>query len=123
MSVQSFEQPLVSRVTGCAKREPFAWVNSESRAFLARLDWIFGAGELEPLPRESVDAFVDARFDGALEQVGFEPMFRPDPAKLEATRWFEEEVRAGKQTDFFHKRPTTYTKKAKAITADDLFSA
>ena len=31
------------------------------------------------------------------------------------------EVLAGKHTDFFHKRPTTYTKKAKAITADDLF--
>ena len=87
----------------------------------AILDWIFEAGELDFLPRKSIDAFVDARFDGALEQAGFAPIFRPDPAELEATRWFEEEVLAGKHTDFFHKRPTTYTKKAKAITADDLF--
>ena len=95
----------------------------DARAAEAKiLDWIFEAGELDFLPRESVDAFVDARFDGALQQAGFTPLFRPDPARLEATRWFEEEVLAGKHTDFFHKRPTTYTKKAKAITADDLFS-
>ncbi len=86
------------------------------------LDWIFEAGELDFLPRRSVDSFVDARFDTALELAGFQAIFRADPADLEPTRWFEEEVLAGKHTDFFHKRPTTYTKKAKAITADDLFS-
>lgn len=85
------------------------------------LDWILEAGELEFLPRRHVDAFVDARFDGALELAGLEPVFGPDPAELEGTRWFEEEVLAGKHTDFFHKRPTTYTRKAKAITGDDLF--
>ena len=85
------------------------------------LDWIFEAGELDFLPRHRVDAFVDARFDGALEAVGLEPAFRPDPAELAPTRWFEEEVLAGKHTDFFHKRPTTYARKTKAITGDDLF--
>jgi len=85
------------------------------------LDWIFEAGELEFLPRKRVDAFLDARFNGALEAVGIAPVFAPDPHELEATAWFEEEVLAGKQIDFFHKRPTAYSKKTKAITGDDLF--
>lgn len=85
------------------------------------LDWVFEAGELEFLPREHVDAFVDDRFNGALRLAGLRPIFEPDPAALEATGWFEEEVLAGKHTDFFHKRPTTYSRKTKAITGDDLF--
>lgn len=88
----------------------------------AILDWIFEAGELDFLPRARVDAFVDARFDGAMEAAGLEPLFRPDEADLSPTSWFEEEVLAGKHTDFFHKRPTTYTRKTKAITGDDLFT-
>jgi len=86
------------------------------------LDWIFEAGELEFLPRSHVDAFVDDRFNGALQQAGLAPLFEPDQAALEATGWFEEEVLAGKHTDFFHKRPTAYSRKTKAITGDDLFA-
>lgn len=115
------------------KRENPAWfdeafyehVRTACREALAAeraiLDWIFEAGELDFLPRERVDAFVQHRFDASLEAIGLEPLFAPDPAILEATLWFEEELLAGKHVDFFHKRPTTYTKKAKAITGDDLF--
>lgn len=86
------------------------------------LDWIFEAGELEFLPREVIDAFVDDRFNTALSMAGLEPVFMPDRRLLEQTSWFEEEVLAGKHTDFFHKRPTTYSRKTKAITGDDLFA-
>ena len=86
------------------------------------LDWIFEAGELEFLPRATIDAFVDDRFNTALTMAGLEPLFTPDAELLQESSWFEEEVLAGKHTDFFHKRPTTYSRKTKAITGDDLFA-
>lgn len=86
------------------------------------LDWIFEAGELEFLPRAAIDAFVDDRFNTALRMAGLQPMFTPDPHLLQETVWFEEEVLSGKHTDFFHKRPTTYSRKTKAITGADLFA-
>ncbi|MCO5173504.1 MAG: ribonucleotide-diphosphate reductase subunit beta [Trueperaceae bacterium] len=85
------------------------------------LDWIFEAGELDFLPRAVVDAYVEQRFDDSLAAIDMAPLFEPDAALVAQTRWFDEEVVAGKHYDFFHKRPTTYTKKAKSITSDDLF--
>lgn len=85
------------------------------------LDWIFEDGEIDLLPKDVVEAFLQNRFNAALESVGMAPLFQPDAAALETTMWFEEEVVAGKQYDFFHKRPTAYSKKTKAITGDDLF--
>lgn len=85
------------------------------------LDWIFEAGELDFLPRPVMDAYLQQRFNQSLEAVGVAPVFTPDEALVAETRWFEEEVLAGKHYDFFHKRPTNYTKKTKPITSDDLF--
>jgi ribonucleoside-diphosphate reductase beta chain len=85
------------------------------------LDWIFEDGEIDLLPKAVIEAFLENRFNAALESVGMAPLFESDAAALETTMWFEEEVVAGKQYDFFHKRPTAYSKKTKAITGDDLF--
>ncbi|MCB0744514.1 MAG: ribonucleotide reductase, partial [Ignavibacteriae bacterium] len=35
--------------------------------------------------------------------------------------WFDEEIIGTKDNDFFNKRGTTYSKKQKSITANDLF--
>lgn len=85
------------------------------------LDWILEAGDLEFLPRSVIDAFVMHRFDAAMEAVDMAPIFEPDQTLVEESRWFDEEVLAGKHYDFFHKRPTAYSKKTKSITSDDLF--
>jgi ribonucleoside-diphosphate reductase beta chain len=87
----------------------------------AILDWIFEEGELDFLPKATVEAFIQHRFNASLQSVSMEPLWHPDPNALESTRWFEEEVVAGKHYDFFHKRPTTYSRKTKSITGDDLF--
>lgn len=87
----------------------------------AVLDWILEEGELEFLPRNVIDAFVEDRFDKALTEVELAPLFRPDPELVSLSRWFDEEAFAGKHYDFFHKRPTAYSKKTKSITSDDLF--
>lgn len=96
------------------------------QAFLAEcsiLDWIFEAGELDFLPKKQIHAFVQARFNAALQAVGYAPLWQVEAGLLEATLWFEEELIAGKHVDFFHKRPTSYAKKSHSITADDLFAA
>ena len=67
-----------------------------------------------------MDAYLQQRFNQSLEAVGVAPVFEPDQALVAETRWFEEEVLAGKHYDFFHKRPTNYAKKTKPITSDDL---
>jgi ribonucleoside-diphosphate reductase beta chain len=89
----------------------------------AILEWIFEAGELDFLPKAQIIAFIQQRFNAALQQVGYQPLWQVDAALLEPTLWFEEELIAGKHVDFFHKRPTSYSKKTRSITADDLFAA
>lgn len=85
------------------------------------LDWIFEAGELEFLPKADVVAFLEDRYDRALEAVGYGPEFRPSGDALARVAWFDEEMLAGKHVDFFHKRPTAYAKKAQAFSAGELF--
>ena len=85
------------------------------------LDWIFEAGELDFLPLADVRAFLEGRYDHALEAVGYRPEFRPPADALARVAWFDEETLAGKHVDFFHKRPTAYAKKARAFSAGELF--
>lgn len=85
------------------------------------LDWIFEAGELDFLPVVDVMAFLEDRYDRALEAVGFLPEFEPPADALARVAWFDEETLAGKHVDFFHKRPTAYAKKGKAFGPGDLF--
>jgi len=85
------------------------------------LDWIFGAGELDFLPREQVDAFLKDRFNQSLEHVGVEPMFETDDDLLDETRWFDEDIMMTKDNDFFSKRSTTYNKHTQSVTAKEMF--
>ncbi|ADI13248.1 ribonucleotide-diphosphate reductase subunit beta [Truepera radiovictrix] len=98
-----------------------ACVDAE-RAERAILRWICEAGALPFLPLAQLEAFMQARFNGALVALGEAPLWEVDPALLAPTRWFEEELLSSKQVDFFHKRPTAYAKKTRPITADDLFA-
>jgi ribonucleoside-diphosphate reductase beta chain len=90
-------------------------------AELGILEWIFEAGELDFLPRRTIEAYLQHRFNASLHAVGMGPLWEPDHRSVAATLWFEEESVASKHYDFFHKRPTAYARKTKAITGDDLF--
>lgn len=85
------------------------------------LDWIFEAGDLSFLSQATLRAFIQNRFNESLAMIGAAPIFAPDPVELEKLAWFEEEIHAPVNTDFFHKKPVTYSKKVQAITAGDLF--
>lgn len=87
----------------------------------ALLDWILEEGELDFLPRVTIENFIKNRLNNSLKAVGFKPIFEVDEKEVEKTDWFDDEIVASSHKDFFHKRSTNYTKRAKAITANDLF--
>ena len=48
-------------------------------------------------------------------------IFPVDEELLKSTKWFNIEITATKEGDFFYKKQIDYNKKSKAITEDDLF--
>lgn len=85
------------------------------------VDWIFEKGELDFLPKAVVIEFIKQRFNNSLESIGVQKIFDTDPALLEKSEWFYDEVIATKHGDFFNKKSINYNKKSKSITGDDLF--
>jgi ribonucleoside-diphosphate reductase beta chain len=85
------------------------------------LDWIFETGELEFLPKITIEHFIMNRFNNSLAKIGMARLFDVDETLLERTKWFDIEVTSTKEGDFFYKKSIDYSKKQKAITEDDLF--
>ena len=85
------------------------------------LNWIFEKGELEFLSKETIKNFIMNRFNNSLKKIGMNSYFDVDESLLEQTHWFNVEVTATKEGDFFYKKQIDYNKKSKSITEDDLF--
>lgn len=85
------------------------------------IDWIFEQGELDFLPKDVLKEFIKQRFNESIAMIGGKPVFEVDPKKIEQLKWFDEEIHAEVNTDFFNKKPTSYSKKVQAITESDLF--
>ena len=85
------------------------------------LDWIFEKGELEFLNKETIQHFIMNRFNNSLRKIGMKSLFEVDLDLLNQTHWFDVEITATKEGDFFYKKQIDYNKKSKAITEDDLF--
>jgi len=83
------------------------------------VDWIYEGGDLDFLPRSQVENFLKDRFNSSLQRVGLDPEFEVDPTN--PTAWFDEEILSSSHVDFFHKRPTSYSKNNRSYTAEDLF--
>ena len=85
------------------------------------IDWIYEAGELDFLPSTNVKEFVKNRFNNSLAAIGLPRIFEVNPALLEETDWFDNEVIATKHLDFFEKRSINYNKRSQSVTSEDLF--
>jgi ribonucleoside-diphosphate reductase beta chain len=85
------------------------------------LDWIFENGELDFLPKSTVQNFIKNRFNNSLAKIDMKPVFEISPYELDKTMWFEVELTSTKEGDFFDKKQVDYNKKSKSITEDDLF--
>ena len=85
------------------------------------LDLIFEKGELEFLSKKTIENFIQNRFNNSLTRIGMKPVFDVDLSEIEKTLWFDVEITATKEGDFFYKKQVDYNKKSKSITEDDLF--
>ena len=85
------------------------------------LDWIFDKGDTDFIKVEQVKEFVKNRLNQSLTGIGLDAIFEVDKDIIAKTKWFEEELFSDAAVDFFDQRPTSYSRKNKSITADDLF--
>lgn len=122
-----------SELINIIKEENPEWFDEEfeqlidsacKKAYLAEvkiLDWIFENGELEFLSKNTIKNFIQNRFNNSLSRIGMKPVFEVDFTEIEKTLWFDVEILATKEGDFFYKKQVDYNKKSKSITSDDLF--
>lgn len=122
-----------AEIINIIKSENPEWFDSEfyeliysacTKAYSAEcgiLDWIFEEGELDFLSKETIKSFIMNRFNNSLQKIGIDPLFEVNQNDLNQTHWFEVEITATKEGDFFYKKQIDYNKKSKAITKDDLF--
>ena len=89
-------------------------------AELKIIDWIFEKGEIF-ISKGVVVEYLKNRFNKSLNMIDIENIFEINKDVLKHSEWFDIEVLSENHTDFFAKTPTSYTKKAQSITADDIF--
>ena len=77
--------------------------------------------ELSFLSYNTIDEFLKNRFNQSLVLLGVEPIFEVSILGAKMFEWFEEEYTLDRHTDFFNKRPTTYSRNKMSVTAEDLF--
>ena len=85
------------------------------------IDWMVNGYEDIGLNADVLKGFVKNRIISSLEQIGFKAPFKVDNDALANTMWFEEELLGNNMADFFHTRPTEYSKKNQSFSEEDLF--
>jgi ribonucleoside-diphosphate reductase beta chain len=124
---------LGSYIINQVKKEHPDWFNEEFYTKIYRackkaneaeskiIDWIFQEGEVEFIPKDVIKEYIKTRFNASLEMIGGEKIFEIDEELVKQLQWFDEEIYAEVNTDFFNKKPVSYSKKTKSITENDLF--
>ena len=85
------------------------------------VDWMVNGYNEDRLNAGLLKGFIKNRIISSLAQIGFKAPFEVDNDALEATMWFEEELMGNNMADFFHTRPTEYSKKNQSFDEEDLF--
>lgn len=85
------------------------------------VNWIYEGGDSKFAKKDQTIEYIKKRLNDSLIAIDLKPIFDINLEVLAKTMWFDEEIEVGKDTDFFNKRSTAYTKKTKSITEDDLF--
>jgi ribonucleoside-diphosphate reductase beta chain len=74
------------------------------------LEQIFAKGNLINLDKETLINFMKNRINNSLIIIGLKPTYSIDEELLEKMKWFENEYNVLQHSDFFHIKPTEYTK-------------
>jgi ribonucleoside-diphosphate reductase beta chain len=85
------------------------------------VDWMVNGIQQEGLTAPILKEFIKNRINESLKQIGFKTVFEVDKDLLKTTMWFNEELLGNNAVDFFHSRPTDYSKNNQSFSEDDLF--
>ena len=85
------------------------------------IDWMVNGIQEEGLTASILKEFIKNRINESLKQIGFKTVFDVDKELLKTTIWFQEELLGNNAVDFFHSRPTDYSKNNQSFSEDDLF--
>lgn len=85
------------------------------------VDWMLDGTQESGLSADILKEFIKNRINESLVQIQFPKVFEIDENLISATNWFDEELLGNNMTDFFHSRPTEYSKKNQSFSEDDLF--
>lgn len=85
------------------------------------IDWIVNGYESSNLSSAILKEFIKNRMNESLVQLGYKKIFEVDAEVLKKTVWFDEQLLSNSQKDFFHGRPTEYSKGGQSFDEDSLF--
>src|SRR5690606_11921088 len=68
------------------------------------LDWIFAAGEIQTVNKVDLLNFMKFRVDESMKKIGLKTIYNITQEQYKPMAWFEEEVFANSNDDFFAKR-------------------
>ena len=85
------------------------------------VDWMVNGIEEEGLSAPILKEFIKNRINDSLQQIGFPVIFDIDRDIIKETKWFDEEALGNNMADFFHSRPTEYSRNDASYTEEDLF--
>jgi ribonucleoside-diphosphate reductase beta chain len=108
-----FDEELTNKIVSEAK-EAF---ESESEI----IDWMVNGIQEEGLNASTLKEFVKNRINESLEQIGFPQVFEIDKDIISTTIWFQEELLGNNMVDFFHSKPTEYSKNSQCFDESELF--
>ena len=94
------------------------------QAFIAEskiIDWMVNGIDEPNLSAQILKELIKERINESLFQIGFKKLFKIDQELIKKTNWFNEELLANNMADFFHSRPTEYSKDSHSFSEDELF--
>jgi len=88
------------------------------------IDWILDGYECEGISAPILKAYIKDRLAQSMQAIGFSALdLTPQERHLvdTETMWMDEETLGVNMTDFFHKKPVEYAKKARAFDLAEMF--
>ncbi|WP_038056734.1 ribonucleotide-diphosphate reductase subunit beta [Thermus amyloliquefaciens] len=96
-------------------------VHAFFRSEEALLDWIFAQGDAEAVRGEEVLEFLKRRYNQVLSLHDLPTPFSVREEFLGDTEWFDLELLADKEVDFFNKRSVAYARRVQGYDPESLF--
>ena len=85
------------------------------------IEWIVNGYDHEKLNSNLLKEFIKNRMNESLKSIGYDPIFEVDKDVISQTLWFDEQVLGNNSSDFFHSRPTEYSRHSQSFSEEDLF--